>query len=152
MFAGVRIRRVPRRFPIRFDKVYGALSTVLFLPPAAAYVEIDGEQVEVRMGWAFRSRFPRSAVASTAALGRKPLSQGVQRLISLSMDTDPEENRTRPGKSPPPPPSEGITSSTGLQRPQDRACKLFLSSRANNCPQNDRRRAVSWLDPDGHGS
>ena len=29
------------------------------------------------MGWAFRSRFSRSAVASTAALGRKPLSRGV---------------------------------------------------------------------------
>ena len=77
MFVGARVRRVPRRFPIRFDKAYGALSTALFLPPAASYVEIEGDQVEVRMGWAFRSRFPRSAVASTATLGSKPLSRGV---------------------------------------------------------------------------
>ena len=77
MFVGARIRRVPRRLPIRFDKAYGALSTVLFLRPSASCVEVEGDHVDVRMGWAFRSRFPRSAVASTAALGRKPLSQGV---------------------------------------------------------------------------
>jgi hypothetical protein len=29
------------------------------------------------MGWAFRSRFPRSAVASTSALDTKPISRGV---------------------------------------------------------------------------
>ena len=68
---------MPRRIPIRFDKAYAALSTALFLPPSASYVEIEGDQVNVRMGWAFRSRFPRSAVASTATLARKPLSRGV---------------------------------------------------------------------------
>jgi len=68
---------VPGRFPIRFDKVYGALSTALFLLPSASYVEVAGDQVEVRMGWAFRSRFSRSAVASTSMLAGKPLSRGV---------------------------------------------------------------------------
>ena len=66
-----------RRFPIRFDKAYGALSTVLFLPPSASYVELEGDRVEVRMGWAFRCRFSRTAVASMATLERKPLSRGV---------------------------------------------------------------------------
>jgi len=77
MFVGARVRRVPRRFPIRFDKAYGALSTVLFLRPSASYVEVEGDHVDVRMGWAFRSRFPRSAVASTTVLNEKPLSRGV---------------------------------------------------------------------------
>lgn len=67
----------PRRFPIRFDTLYGALSRTLLLPPSRSYVELDGEQVEVRMGWAFRARFPRAAVAAVAELHRRPLSRGV---------------------------------------------------------------------------
>lgn len=65
------------RFPISFDRWYGVFSSVLGLPPSTAYVELDGVEVKVRMGWAFRSRFPRSAVASTAALDISPLSRGV---------------------------------------------------------------------------
>jgi hypothetical protein len=42
-----------------------------------SYVEIDGDRVEVKMGWAFRSRFPRSAVVSTAVMARRPLCRGV---------------------------------------------------------------------------
>src|ERR1700737_3595792 len=53
-----------RRFPIRFDDWYRILSTVSFLPPSRAYVDVDDHDVHVRMGWAFRSRFPRSAIAS----------------------------------------------------------------------------------------
>lgn len=66
-----------RRFPIEFDRWYVSLSTALLLPPSGSYVEIDDDQVQVRMGWAFRSRFPRSAVVSTAALDPRPLSRGV---------------------------------------------------------------------------
>jgi hypothetical protein len=65
------------RFPITFDRWYGVFSSLLGLPPSTAYVEIDGAQVEVRMGWAFRSRFPRSAVVSTSTLDIRPLSRGV---------------------------------------------------------------------------
>ena len=65
------------RFPISFDRWYGVFSSLLGLPPSTAYVELDGAQVEVRMGWAFRSRFPRSAVASTSTLDIRPLSRGV---------------------------------------------------------------------------
>jgi len=65
------------RFPISFDRWYGVFSSFLGLPPSTAYVELDGAQVEVRMGWAFRSRFPRSAVSSTSTLDIRPLSRGV---------------------------------------------------------------------------
>ena len=65
------------RFPISFDRWYGVFSSFLGLPPSTAYLELDGAQVEVRMGWAFRSRFPRSAVSSTSTLDIRPLSRGV---------------------------------------------------------------------------
>jgi hypothetical protein len=65
------------RFPITFDSWYRVLSTVLGLPPSSAYLQVTEEQVEVRMGWAFRSRFRRSAVASAAPLHIRPLSRGV---------------------------------------------------------------------------
>src|SRR5262245_8835365 len=65
------------RFPIGFDRWYGALSSLIGLPPSMAYVELNGSDVEVRMGWAFRARFPRSAIVSTSALRMRPLSRGV---------------------------------------------------------------------------
>ena len=65
------------RFPINFDRWYGVLSSILGLPPSTAYVQVDGAQVEVRMGWAFRSRFPRSAVTSVSTLDIRPFSRGV---------------------------------------------------------------------------
>jgi hypothetical protein len=49
----------------------------LLLPPSSSYVEIDDDRIEVRMGWAFRSWFPRSAVVSTAPFNRRPLCRGV---------------------------------------------------------------------------
>jgi hypothetical protein len=70
-------RVVARRFPIRFDAWYGVLSSALLLPPSRSYVELDGDHVEVRMGWAFRARFPRAAVASVTEMHRRPLSRGV---------------------------------------------------------------------------
>jgi hypothetical protein len=65
------------RFPISFDRWYAVLSSLLGLPPSAAYVALDGAEVEVRMSWAFRARFPRSAVASSSTLDLRPLSRGV---------------------------------------------------------------------------
>jgi hypothetical protein len=65
------------RFPITFDPWYRLLSTVLGLPPSSAYVQVTGEEVEVRMGWAFRSRFRRSDVSSAGAADIRPLSRGV---------------------------------------------------------------------------
>jgi hypothetical protein len=65
------------RFPISFNPWYRVLSSVLGLPPSSAYVQVTGEEVEVRMGWAFRSRFRRSEVASASPLDIRPLSRGV---------------------------------------------------------------------------
>jgi hypothetical protein len=65
------------RFPISFDPWYRVLSTVLCLPPSGAYVQVGREHVSVRMGWAFRSRFPRSAVVSMSAQDMHPMSRGV---------------------------------------------------------------------------
>jgi hypothetical protein len=65
------------RFPISFDRWYRILSFVVGLPPSSSYVDLDKEQVQVRMGWAFRSRFPRSAVVSVSELDVRPLSRGV---------------------------------------------------------------------------
>lgn len=65
------------RFPIRFDPWYRAVSTGLFLPPARSFIEVDGDEVQVRMAWAFRARFPRSAVRASAPYERRPLSRGV---------------------------------------------------------------------------
>jgi hypothetical protein len=67
----------PLRFPISFDGWYRVLWSALGLPPSRSYVSVDPEQVEVRMGWAFRSRFPRSAVESGSELDISPLSRGV---------------------------------------------------------------------------
>jgi hypothetical protein len=66
-----------QRFPIQFDTWYGILSSALFLPPASSYVEINDEEVRVQMGWAFRSRFSRTAVALAAETHERPLSRGV---------------------------------------------------------------------------
>ncbi len=65
------------RFPIRFDPAYRTLSTALFLPPSDSFLEVRGGDVQVHMGWAFRARFPTSAVRSVAEYDRKPLSRGV---------------------------------------------------------------------------
>ncbi len=77
MTRGTNGNILKRRFPIRFDNWYRPLSTALLLPPSSSYVEIDGGQVYVRMGWAFRSRFSRLAVASAIQLPKTPLSRGV---------------------------------------------------------------------------
>jgi hypothetical protein len=65
------------RFPIRFDAGYRVISTALFLAPSRSFVEVEGDEVRVRMAWAFRARFPRSAVASASDFREKPLSRGV---------------------------------------------------------------------------
>jgi hypothetical protein len=65
------------RFPIRFDPWFRLLSTVMFMPPSAAYVEVENDRVEVRMRWGFRASFPVATVAMTSLFDRKTLSRGV---------------------------------------------------------------------------
>jgi hypothetical protein len=65
------------RFPISFDRSYARLSRSLFISPSASYVEIAGDEVAVRMGWAFRATFGRSAISGTSVLPPIPLTRGV---------------------------------------------------------------------------
>ena len=66
-----------RRIPIRFERWYALLSSALLLFPSDSFVEIREDEVECRMGWAFRARFPRSAVSAVKRFERWPLSRGV---------------------------------------------------------------------------
>jgi hypothetical protein len=66
-----------QRFPIQFDTWYEILSRALFPPPLASHVEVNAAEVRVQMGWAFRSHFPRTAVALASETHARPLSRGV---------------------------------------------------------------------------
>jgi hypothetical protein len=66
------------RFAIKFEPTYALLSKALFISPNDSYVEIEDGRVSVRMAWAFRSNFDRSAVHGTSPLGKRiPLTRGV---------------------------------------------------------------------------
>jgi hypothetical protein len=65
------------RFPIRFDAWYRVLSTAVLLLPSRSYVQIEGDDVTVRMGWGFRARFRKSAVTSASLPAVRTLSRGV---------------------------------------------------------------------------
>ena len=64
-------------YAISFDAWFRVLSSLLFLPPSGAFVRVAAHEVDARMGWAFRSRFPRSAVAAVSRVDIRPLSRGV---------------------------------------------------------------------------
>ncbi len=66
-----------KKFPILFEDWYGLLSRALFISPLKSYVEVGSRQVCVRMSWAFKACFPRSAVMSAAESQNHPLSRGV---------------------------------------------------------------------------
>lgn len=65
------------RFAINFEPAYRWLSTALGLPPSTAYVDVASEEIDVRMGWAFRSRFRPSDVSSAAAVNMRPRMMGI---------------------------------------------------------------------------
>ena len=66
------------RFRITFDDSYALLSKALLISPSDSYVEINGDEVYVRMGWAFRARFDRSRVVGSSPLQeRVRLTRGV---------------------------------------------------------------------------
>jgi hypothetical protein len=66
------------RFPITFDAPCARLFRALRIFPSDSYVEIAGNQVSVRMGWAFRATFDRSCVTGIAPLGQRiRLTRGV---------------------------------------------------------------------------
>src|SRR3954447_26159396 len=61
----------PRRFPIRVNSVNGVLFRGLLILPSSSYLELDGETVHVRLGWAFSARIPRRLIAG-AGPGKPP--------------------------------------------------------------------------------
>ena len=66
-----------RQFPISFGSWYRILSSALGLAPAGSYVALVGDRVDVRMSWAFRATFPRSAIVSVLPSDVRPFSRGV---------------------------------------------------------------------------
>jgi len=70
-------RQMDARFPIRFDAWFRVMASTLFMPPSKSYLEIGDAMIDVRMAWAFRAAFPRSAVAATSMLKVKTVSRGV---------------------------------------------------------------------------
>jgi hypothetical protein len=50
------------RFPIRFGRANAILMGALGMGRGRSYVEVDGDAVRVRMGWAFRADVPRSSI------------------------------------------------------------------------------------------
>jgi hypothetical protein len=47
------------RIPIRYGSGWRWLLTILFLPRGLAYIHVTGDDVKVRLGWAFRVGFSR---------------------------------------------------------------------------------------------
>ena len=53
---------VTTRIPIRYATPWPWLLPLLWLPARVAYIQIDGDTMQVRMGWAFRATFARGDV------------------------------------------------------------------------------------------
>jgi len=64
-------------FAFRFDLFSRILMTPMGLGQRRSGVTITGDDVMVRMGWGFRSQFPRAAVAGVQRLGGPVISRGV---------------------------------------------------------------------------
>lgn len=68
------------RYPIAFDTWFRILSSLLGVPPSSCFVSLRAQNVDVRMGWLFRTRFPRSAIVAVRRLDRTVWSRGVHGL------------------------------------------------------------------------
>lgn len=60
---------VAKRFPIRFSAFTAALMAPLGMGPHRSYVELTGDELRVRMGWAFQARIPRASIAAVGQRG-----------------------------------------------------------------------------------
>ncbi len=58
-----------RRYPIRFSRVTAVLLRIVGMSRVRSSVELDGDGVRVRAGWAFSADFPRSSVAAVDRQG-----------------------------------------------------------------------------------
>ena len=54
------------RFAIKYSKIWSWLLRSFLLPPRLAYLEVDGNDVRIRMSWAFRARFGRGDISGVA--------------------------------------------------------------------------------------
>jgi hypothetical protein len=63
------------RIPIKYGRLTWLL-TMIGVPPRTAYIERTGDEIEARMGWAFRTRLRRGDVVRTNRYGRS-ISVGV---------------------------------------------------------------------------
>ncbi len=64
----------------KFSFKYGSLRWLLKgigMGPRHSYIEVSDDEVHVVMGWAFRARIPRSAVASVGPIEGRVVSIGV---------------------------------------------------------------------------
>ena len=59
------------RFPIRISSFNKVLFRGLLISPSGSYVELDGDTIHVRLGWAFSARIPQRLVVN-AGPGRPP--------------------------------------------------------------------------------
>ena len=59
------------RFPIRISSLNRVLFRGLLISPSNSFVELDGDTIRVRLGWAFSARIPRRLVAG-AGPGKPP--------------------------------------------------------------------------------
>jgi hypothetical protein len=64
-------------FPLRYTGIARTLLRLLGLGPSRSGVRIEGDQVTVRMGWAFVARFPRTSVRSIARDDKRVWEWGV---------------------------------------------------------------------------
>lgn len=64
------------RIPISFARWYRVLSWAVLIPPPLAHVTVTGDHVEVKMAWAFRARFGRSAISGVKLDESRPISRG----------------------------------------------------------------------------
>ena len=64
------------RIPIRYQKAWSWLLTIMLMPQRASYIEIDGDTIRVRMSFAFRARFSRGDISEVSP-HRPVLSVGV---------------------------------------------------------------------------
>jgi hypothetical protein len=66
-----------RRFPFRFSGWLLPLFWIVGLSQRSSLVELDDDELRVRMGWAFRARIPRSAIVRSRRGGNLWFSIGV---------------------------------------------------------------------------
>ncbi len=57
------------RVPIKYSSTWSWLLALCLLPERASYVEVDGDAIRVRMGYAFRARFTRGDISTVEARG-----------------------------------------------------------------------------------